>query len=82
MFVVGPHRDHEAITLVDAWLHPRLESSHRARKFGETLCELDFELCDLMRCWGHPGQDVTRQEAQGELVGALKNKRVVDRQVK
>ena len=63
-FVVGPQRDHEAVTLVDAWLDSRLESSHRAPGFGEPLGKLDFELCDLMRYRCHPGQDVTRQQTQ------------------
>jgi hypothetical protein len=64
-FVVGPQRDHEAITPIGAWLHSRLESSHRAPGFSEPLSKLDFELCDLMRCGCHPGQDVARQHTQG-----------------
>ena len=43
-FVVAPQRDHEAITLVDAGLHPRLKSRHRAPGFREPLSKLDFEL--------------------------------------
>jgi hypothetical protein len=68
--------------LVDAWLHSRLESSHRALGFGEPLSKLDFEPCDLMRHRCHPGQDVTRQQTQSELVRVMKNDRVVDCQVK
>src|SRR5919202_1806788 len=69
----APQRDHEPITLVDARLHSRLESSHRAAGFGEPSSKLDFELCDLMRYRCHAGQDVTRQQAQSELVGVLEN---------
>jgi hypothetical protein len=46
------------------------------------LSKLDFELCDLMRYGCHPGQDVTGQQSQGELVGVMKDDRVVDCQVK
>ena len=46
---VGPQRDREAITLLDAWPHSRLKSRHRALRFREPLSKLDFELCDLMR---------------------------------
>jgi hypothetical protein len=46
------------------------------------LSKLDLELCDLMRYRRHPGQDVTRQQAQSELVRVMKNDRVVDCQVK
>ena len=44
-FVVGPQRDHEAVTHVDARLHSRLKRSHRALGFREPLGKLDFELC-------------------------------------
>ena len=71
-FVVGPQRDHEAVTLIDARLHPRVESGHRAPGLGEPLSKLDLELCDLLRHRCHPGQDVTRQQTQSQLV------RVVD----
>jgi hypothetical protein len=46
------------------------------------LSKLDFELRDLMRYMGHPGQDVTRQQTQSEFVRVMKNDRVVDSQVK
>jgi hypothetical protein len=67
---------------MDAWLHSRLESSHRAPGFGKPLSKLDFELCDLMRYRCHLGQDVTRQQTQSEPVRVMKNDRVVDGQVK
>ena len=82
MFVVGPQRDREAIALVDARIHPRLKSSHRAPGSGEPLGKLDFELRDLMRDRGHPGKHVTRQQAQSELVRVMKNDRVVGCQAK
>ncbi len=81
-FVVGPQRDHEAVTLVDAGLHSRLKSSHRALGSGEPLSKVDFELCHLMRYMCDPGKDVTGQQAQSELVRVVKNDRVVDCQVK
>src|ERR1700760_1256242 len=61
-FVVGPERDHEAVTLIDPRVHAGLESRHRAAGRGELLGNLNFELCDLIchRC--HPGQRVTRQQ--------------------
>ena len=80
-FVVGPQRDYEAIALVDAWLDSRLKSSHRAPGFGEPSSKLDFELCHLMRYRCHPGQDVTGQQTQSQLVRVMKNDRVVDGQV-
>ena len=79
-FVVGPQRDHEAVTLVDARLHSRLERSHGALGFGEPLRKLDLELRDLLRRRCDPGKDVTRQQAQREPVRVVKNDRVVDRQ--
>jgi hypothetical protein len=68
--------------LVDARLHSRLKSSHRALGFGEPLRKLDFELCDLVRYMCDSGKDVTRQQAQSELVRVVKNDRVGDKQVK
>src|ERR1700685_912446 len=47
--VVGPQRDHEAVTLVEARLPPRLKSTHRALGLGEPLRQIHFELCDLMQ---------------------------------
>ncbi|GGZ53010.1 hypothetical protein GCM10010344_18940 [Streptomyces bluensis] len=67
---------------MDAWLHAWLKSSHRAPGCGEPLSELDFELCDLLRHRCHPGQDVTGQQTQSELVRVMENGRVVDRQAK
>ena len=60
----------------------RVNSSHGAPGFGELLSKLDFELCDLVRCMGHPGQHATRQQTHSELVRVMKNDRVVDCQVK
>jgi hypothetical protein len=81
--VVGPQRDHEAVTHVDARLHPRLKFSHRTIGFGEPPSDLDFELCAcLMRYMGDPSKNVTRQQAQSEPVRVLKNDPVIDPQVK
>jgi hypothetical protein len=79
-FVVGPERDHEASTLIGAWLHPGIKSGHRAPGFHEPLSQLDFELRDLMRCRCYPSQDVTGQQSHGEPVRVLKDDRVVDGQ--
>lgn len=65
---------------MDARFHSRLESGHRAPRLGEPLSKIDFELCDLLPYRCHPGQDVTRQQAQSELVRVMKNDRVVERQ--
>ena len=66
--------------LVDARLHSRLESSHRALGLGEPLRKFDFELCDLMRRRCDPSKDVARQQAYRESVRVVKNNRVIDRQ--
>jgi hypothetical protein len=42
------------------------------------LSKVDFELCGLMRYVCDSGKDVTRQQAQSELVRVVKNDRVVD----
>jgi hypothetical protein len=68
--------------LVDARLHSRLKSSHRAPGTGEPLSNLDFELCNLMLDRGHPGQHVTRQQTQTELVRVPENDRIIDCQAK
>jgi hypothetical protein len=67
---------------MDAWLHSRLKSSYRTPVFREPLSKLDLELCDLMRHRCNPGQNVTGQQTQRELVRVMKNDRVVDSQVK
>ena len=80
--VVGPQRDHEAVTHVDARLHPRLERGHWAIGFGEPPSDLDFELgACLMRYMRDPSKNVTRQQAHSESVRVVKNNRVIDRQV-
>jgi len=80
-FVVAPQRDREAVTLVDAWLHPRLRSAHRVLGFGEPLSKLDFELCVLPGHGRDPGNDVARHQTEDEPVRVVKNNRVVDAQV-
>jgi hypothetical protein len=77
--VVGPQRDREAVTHVDARLHPRLKLSHRAVGSGEPPSDLDFELgACLMRYMRHPSKNVTRQQAHSEPVRVVKNNRVID----
>ena len=78
--VVGPQRDREAVTLVDARLHARIERGHRALGFGEPLSKLDLELGDLLRRVRDAGEDVARQQAQREPVRVVKHDRIVDRQ--
>jgi hypothetical protein len=81
-FVVGPQRDLEAVTLVAAWLHSLLQSSHGAPGFGEPLSKLDLELSEPVPYMCDSGKDVTRQQTECELVRVVKNHRVVDWQVK
>jgi hypothetical protein len=49
---VGPQRDHEAITLVDARLHPRLKTSHRAPGFREPLSKRTREGMKVAKAHG------------------------------
>jgi hypothetical protein len=81
-FVVGPERDREAVTHVDAWLHSWLKGNGGASGCCEPLRKLDFELGHLLANMGDPSNDVTRQQAQRELVRVVKNDRVIDPQVK
>ena len=80
--VVGPQRDREGVTRIDARLHPRLKLSDRAIGFGEPPSDLDFErgTC-LMRYRRDPSKSVTRQQAYGEPVRVVKNNGVIDPQV-
>src|SRR5215469_5702328 len=68
--------------LIDARLDPGLQNSHRALGFSELLSKLDLELCDLVRCRGDSGNDVTRQQPHSELVRIVENDRVLDGQIK
>ena len=68
--------------LVDARLHSRLQSTHRALGFGEPLSKLDLKPCDLLPHMCDSGKYVTGQQSQSELVRVVKNDRVVDGQVK
>ena len=80
--VVGPQRDHEAITLIDAWVHSGLKCGDRAPGIGEPLSKLDFEFVRPSECYRcHPGKYVTWQQAQSELVRVVNNARVLDGQV-
>jgi hypothetical protein len=81
--VVGPQRDREAVTHVDARFRPRVKLGHRAIGFGEPPSDLDFErgAC-LMRYMRDPSENVTRQQAHREPVRVVKNNRVIDPQVK
>ena len=72
--VVGPQRHREAVTLVDARLHPRLESGHGAVGSSEPLSEVDFERCNLLPCMSDPGEDIARQQTQGDLVRVLERR--------
>jgi hypothetical protein len=81
--VVGPQRDREAVTHVDARLHPRLKLGHGASGVGEPPSDLDFELgAWLMRYMRDPSKNVTRQQAHSEPVRVMKDNRVIDPQVK
>jgi hypothetical protein len=80
--VVGPQGDREAVTHVDAGLHPRLELGHWAIGVSEPPSDLDFELgaCPV-RSMRDPSKNVTRQQAHSEPVRVVKNNRVIDPQV-
>jgi hypothetical protein len=80
--IVGPQCDREAVTLVDARLHPRLKRSHRAIGFGQPLSKVYFELRNFLSYVCHASKDVTGQQAQREFVRVVKNDRVIDSQVK
>jgi hypothetical protein len=80
--VVGPQGDDEAVTLVGARRRSRLKRSHRAAGLAEPLGKLDLEQRGVLRLRCDSGEDVTRQQADGEVVRVLKNDRVVDRQAK
>ena len=82
-FVVGPQRDYEAVTHVDARLHSRLKRSDGALGFRQSLSKLDFERSPgLMQDVCDPSNDVTGQQAQNEPVRVLKHNSVIDHQVK
>ncbi|MGN9784535.1 hypothetical protein ACTMTF_24075 [Nonomuraea sp. ZG12] len=66
---------------MDTWRHPRLKGGHGAPGLGEPLSELDLEPQDLIACMGHPGEHVTGQQTQSELVRVVKDDGVVDRQI-
>jgi hypothetical protein len=79
--VVGPKRQREAVTLVDPRLYSRIESGHWAPSGSELLREVDFERGNLVPSTSDSGDDIARQQTQGELVRALKDDRVVSWQV-
>jgi hypothetical protein len=67
--VVGPQRNHEAVTHVDLRLDSRVERGEGALGLSEPPSKLDFERCArLMRDVRDTGNDVTRQQAQNEPV--------------
>src|SRR5262249_8483988 len=79
--VVGPEGDREAVTQVDARLYSWVEGSDGTPGCCELLCKLDLELGHLVACTGDSSNDVTREQAQRELVRVLKNDRVIGPQV-
>jgi len=79
--VVGPERDREAVTHVDAWLHAWLKGNGGASSCCEPLRKFDFELGHLLTNMADPRNDVTRRQAQRELVRVLKNVCVIGPQV-
>jgi hypothetical protein len=77
--VVCPQGDREAVTHVDARLHPRVKLAHWAVGLGELPSDVDFELgtC-LVRYMRDPSKNVTRKQAHSEPVRVAKNNRVSD----
>jgi len=81
--VVGPQCDDEAVTHVDARLHPRIERSYGTIGFGEPTSDLDFELCASRPLHlRDPSENVTRPQAQSEPVRVVQNDGVIDPQIK
>jgi hypothetical protein len=81
-FMVGPERDREPGANIDTWLHSRLKDNGGASGCCEPLRKRDFEFGHLLANTGDPSNDVTRHQAEGELVRVLKHDRVIDPQVK
>jgi hypothetical protein len=67
---------------VDTWLHSWLKGNGGGSGGCEPLRKVDFEFGHLLATMGDPSNDVTRQQAQRELVRVLKNDYVIDPQVK
>ena len=80
-FVVGPQRDDKAVTLVHAWLCPRLQSGHGTARCDESLSEVDLELRTLMLHRRHTSKDAARHQPQGELVRVVQDDRVLGREI-
>ena len=81
--VVGPQGDDEAVSHVDARLHPRIERSYGAVGFGQPTRDLDFELCaSLALDVRNPSENVARPQAQSEPVRVVENDGVIDLQIK
>ncbi|HXJ64409.1 MAG TPA: hypothetical protein VNN79_11695 [Actinomycetota bacterium] len=72
----------EAVALVDTRFDPRLERRDGALGRSEPLGEFDLELGDLLPSQSYSSEDVTRQEAESELVRVVDHDDIVDRQVK
>jgi hypothetical protein len=66
---------------MDTRRHPRVESSHRARRCDEPLSKLDFEPGDLISDVRDSDKDIARQKPERELVRVVKNDGVVHGEV-
>jgi hypothetical protein len=63
---------------VDSRLDSRFKRSHRTTGVSEPPSDLDFELCRRLTLHGRdPGNDVTRQQAEGEPIRVVENDRVI-----
>jgi hypothetical protein len=79
LLVVGPERESEGVTHVDAGLGARLKLTNGAVGFGEMASNLCFQLEAVFpRLRRDPGQDIARDEAHGYAVGVVNDDYVVD----
>jgi hypothetical protein len=83
--VVRPICDREAVTYMNARLHPGLEHSDRAVGLLKPPCHLDFERCNVM-VPSNRGRDaskhITRPQSQSESVRVLDDPGIFNAQTK
>jgi hypothetical protein len=63
---------------MDNRFHSRIEASDWALGFGEPAGKLDLERGDLVANMSDPGDDVARQQTNGEFVGVTEDDHVLD----
>src|SRR5215218_9235931 len=78
LFVVPPQCEGEPVSLVDTWLHTRVETRNGASDLGEPPCDLDLKLERLSARGRHPSKDIAREQPQAELVRLADDPRLSD----